>query len=58
MKRNDTINILILVLCFLLLGFVYVNTRLMDNFEETEHTEMVSPDRDSLQEDGEDAMRQ
>lgn len=39
MKQNSTINILFLVLCILLLGFVYMNTRMIDHFKLNEQTE-------------------
>lgn len=39
MKQNSTINILFLVLCLLLLGFVYMNTRMIDHFKLNEQTE-------------------
>ena len=31
MRQNDTINILLLVFCILLLGFVYVNSVILDD---------------------------
>lgn len=43
MKKNKTINILLVLLCFLLLGFVYVNTQLMGNFQESNQAELVEP---------------
>ena len=43
MKKNNTINFLLLVLCFLLLGFVYVNTQLMDTFQKSDQAELVTP---------------
>ena len=39
MKQNNTINILFLLLCILLLGFVYMNTRMIDHFKLNEQTE-------------------
>ena len=39
MKQNNTINILFLVLCVLLLGFVYMNTRMINHFKLNEQTE-------------------
>jgi hypothetical protein len=32
MKQHNTINYLILFLCILLLGFVYINSKVIDQF--------------------------
>lgn len=42
MKQNNTINILFLVLCVLLLGFVYLNTRMMETFKLHDHSESLN----------------
>ncbi len=48
MKVNNSINALFLAFCLLLLGFVYVNTRFMNEFELKRSTETpvqpVNPD--------------
>lgn len=47
MKQNNTINVLFLFLCVLLLGFVYLNTRMIDSFKMNDPTEsmhIVEPD--------------
>ncbi len=49
MKQNNTINVLFLFLCVLLLGFVYLNTRMIDSFrlnESTESMNIVEPGAD------------
>lgn len=45
MKQNDTINILLLFFCILLLGFVYVNSKMVDSQPHTEeaHYESTQP---------------
>ncbi len=42
MKQNNSINVLFLVLCVLLLGFVYLNTRMMDTFKLNDQTESLN----------------
>ena len=39
MKVNNSINALFLAFCLLLLGFVYINTKFMDEFELKRNTE-------------------
>lgn len=39
MKKNDTINIIFLFLCILLLGFVYLNSLMMD--EVTQQQQLI-----------------
>lgn len=34
MEKNDTINVLIVVLCVLLIGFVYINGKMVDDFQD------------------------
>ena len=34
MKQNESINILFLLFCILLLGFVYLNTRMSSGFQK------------------------
>ena len=41
MKQNETINVLFLFFCMLLLGFVYVNTRMNAGFHQKAKTENV-----------------
>lgn len=43
MKVNNSINVLFLAFCLLLLGFVYVNTRFMDEFQLKRNTENPVP---------------
>ncbi len=44
MKVNNSINALFVAFCVLLLGFVYINTRFMDEFELKRNTEVpVTP---------------
>lgn len=44
MKKNDSINILFLFLCVLMLGFVYVNSQMMDSFQSEDNTESYKND--------------
>lgn len=39
MRQNNAINILFLLLCVLLLGFVYLNTRMIESFNLNDTTE-------------------
>ncbi len=41
MEKNNTINVLIVVLCVLLVGFVYINSKMMDEFNEHKTTEKI-----------------
>lgn len=41
MKKNNTINVLIVVLCVLLIGFVYINSKMMDEFNDHKTTEKI-----------------
>lgn len=43
MKVNKSINALFLAFCLLLLGFVYINTKFMDEFELKRSTENPAP---------------
>lgn len=55
MKVNNSINALFLAFCVLLLGFVYINTRFMDEFElkrSTQKNLVVPADSDSNKENG------
>lgn len=42
-KQNTTINVLFVILCILLLGFVYLNTKMIDHFTEGNRSENVQP---------------
>jgi len=50
MKQNESINILFLLFCILLLGFVYLNTRMNSGFQkeksETQKVQM-NPEQSS-----------
>lgn len=41
MEKNTTINVLIVLLCVLLIGFVYINGKMMDDFNERKTTEQI-----------------
>jgi hypothetical protein len=49
MKQNNAINFLLLFLCILLLGFVYLNSMVIDQFyldkNKASYNENVQPDR-------------
>lgn len=50
MRQNNAINILFLMLCVLLLGFVYLNTRMIESFKLNDPTEgmnVVAPKVDT-----------
>lgn len=47
-EKNDTINILIVVLCVLLIGFVYINGRMVDDFKEHKTKETFNLEKQSL----------
>lgn len=58
MKVNNSINALFLAFCLLLLGFVYINTRFMDEFELKRSTENpVNPDDKNLERDSEKILK-
>jgi hypothetical protein len=52
MKQNNAINFLLLFLCILLLGFVYLNSMVIDQFyldkNKASYNESVQPNRDEL----------
>lgn len=51
MKQNNAINILFLFLCVLLLGFVYLNTRMLDSFklnDSSENMKVMEPKKDTM----------
>jgi hypothetical protein len=55
MKVNNSINALFLAFCILLLGFVYINTRFMDEFELKRSTQknLVAPVDSDLKKENE-----
>lgn len=58
MKVNNSINALFLAFCLLLLGFVYINTRFMDEFELKRSTENpVNPADKNLQKESEKILK-
>jgi hypothetical protein len=54
MRQNNAINFLLLFLCILLLGFVYLNSVVIDQFyldkNKASYNETAQPNRDALQE--------
>ncbi len=55
MRQNNAINFLLLFLCILLLGFVYLNSMVIDQFyldknKASYNNETVKPNRDALHE--------
>jgi hypothetical protein len=53
MKQNNAINFLLLFLCILLLGFVYLNSMVIDQFyldkNKASYNETVQPNRSTLE---------
>lgn len=53
-KQNSAINFLLLFLCILLLGFVYLNSMVIDQFyldkNKASYNETVQPNRDAIKE--------
>lgn len=39
MEKNTTINVLIVVLCVLLIGFVYINGKMVDDINQRKTTQ-------------------
>ncbi|MEX0812186.1 MAG: hypothetical protein WD048_08200 [Chitinophagales bacterium] len=48
MEKNQTINVLIVVLCILLIGFVYINGRMIDDFQERKTKETFNIENQRL----------
>jgi hypothetical protein len=45
MEKNDSINFLLLLLCILLLGFVYLNSRIIDESHQADQKVLIKNTR-------------